>query len=183
MRRLGAWVATAGVVVVLSTVTTLAAGAIAVVGGALLLANLFGLWSVAAGRRRATTGPSSALASCWLAAALFPVHNFSRRANSEAVSSLGLQPLVELLLFGAIGAFALHVLRRVEPTLRTARPPLAVLALPVWVGLSALWSDTAAYAANDACMSPHVGNTAVNASPETDQPPRGTRFASWVRSM
>jgi hypothetical protein len=145
MSQVGSWVVTVVLVAVLAMVSRLGSDTLVVVGGALLLVDLCGL-RLATGRRRATTGPSGALAACWLAAALFPVHNFSRRANSEAVTSLGLQPVVELLLFGAIGAYALHSLRRVEPTLRAARPPLAVLALPIWVGLSAMWSDTGSYA-------------------------------------
>lgn len=146
MRRLGWWAATSGFVLVLALVSTLGWGALVVFGGVLVAGDLWVLRFAGTREVDPLAGVRSGLAISWLVAALFPVHNFFYRPNSEAVSSIGVQPLIELLLFGGIGAISLHVIRRVEPTLGRARPPIAAFALPVWAVLSCLWSATGPYA-------------------------------------
>jgi hypothetical protein len=146
MRRFGWWVAASGVVLVLAVLSTLGWGALVVFGGALVAADIWVLRYASTREADPMAGIRSGLGICWLVAALFPVHNFFYRPNREAVSSIGVQPLIELLLFAGIAAVALHVVRRVEPTLSSARPPLAAFALPMWAVLSCLWSATGPYA-------------------------------------
>lgn len=86
------------------------------------------------------------LTACWLAVALLPVHNFIKRSNAEAVSQAGLEPLLEIAYFGAVGITAVVIVLHLEPSLDNARPPMVVYALPVWAAASAVWSDTSAYA-------------------------------------
>jgi O-antigen ligase len=86
------------------------------------------------------------LAAAWLVVALFPVHNFARRSNFDAVRQVGVQPVVELLAFGLAAALGLVVVRAFEPTAVRARPPVSLMLLPLWVMASGLWSDTGPYA-------------------------------------
>lgn len=120
-----------------------------VLGSLLLVGNLLLLrwW----GRRRrsgsfhpaAVVGPVGA---SWLAVAILPVHSFSQRSSGQAVTSVGVQPVLELLVFLVVGLVALGVIRTFEPTLARARPPVVLVLLPMWVTVSCLWSPVPPYA-------------------------------------
>lgn len=120
-----------------------------VVGGLLVATNLgVLLWST---RRHRPPGSGAArlvvpLTIAWLVVAVLPAHNFSTRTGSEAVSSAGLQPMLELLMTLGVGCLALAAIRACEPSLATSRPPIYLLHIPVWVMATSAWSDTAPYA-------------------------------------
>lgn len=86
------------------------------------------------------------LAAGWLALTVLPMHNFSIRSGEAATTSLGLQPLAELLLFMAVGVVAVLVVRTFEPSLERARPPIALFLLPIWIVTTGTWSATGPYA-------------------------------------
>lgn len=86
------------------------------------------------------------LAACWLVMALFPMHDFATRSSGAAVTSIGLQPLTELAIFVGSGVLALAVVRKWEPHLAAAQPPVVLMLLPIWVIASATWSQTFPYA-------------------------------------
>jgi O-antigen ligase len=148
VQRLAPWALAVATVLVLGSFATLGLVAALILAGILLVADLWGLRVVR--HRHVRTGPlgaiPGALAASWLVVTLFPAHNFAYRPNSEAVSSVGIQPLIELMLFSGVAAFSLHVIRRLEPTLARARPPLTMFLLPAWVVASSLWSATGPYA-------------------------------------
>jgi O-antigen ligase len=130
-------------------VGTLAVGAAVVATLVLVAANVTASRQIAARQARAALTPRRAappLALCWLVLSLTPIHNFVLRSNSEAVSELGIEPVLELAYFLAIGAYAIVLIGRFEPSLRVARPPLLLLLLPIWVIASSTWSDTGPYA-------------------------------------
>lgn len=87
-----------------------------------------------------------ALAAGWLLVMLVPVHNLVQRPNSQAVSQIGLEPVLELAYFGVVGVIALAVIRTLEPDLDQARPPGALALLPAWICVTAAWSDSGPYA-------------------------------------
>lgn len=84
-----------------------------------------------------------ALAIAWLVVVLIGVHNFSHRASSQAVTQASLQTALEIVVYGAIGALSVAVLRahRADPVL-----PVWLLLLPVWVTASSTWSDYGLFA-------------------------------------
>lgn len=86
------------------------------------------------------------LAVAWLLVSLLPGHNFILRSNQAALSQVGLEPLFEVAYFGAIGLFALTVVRDLEPRPEVARPPVVLFLFPVWAVASTAWSATQFYA-------------------------------------
>lgn len=82
----------------------------------------------------------------WLAVSILTAHNFAFRSGSEAVTALGVEPMIELFVFLCAGVVASSVIRSLEPTLAQARPPIVMFLLPFWVITSATWSDTGPYA-------------------------------------
>jgi hypothetical protein len=129
--------------------TTMGGLAPYVVGGLLVAANVaMVLWSTRRNRPRGTganplVGP---LTVAWLVVAILPSHNFSTRSGTEAVSSAGLQPMLELLMTAGVACLALASIRALEPSLARSRPPWYLMHLPIWVMASSAWSLTAPYA-------------------------------------
>ena len=93
--------------------------------------------------RRELAGP---LTISWLVLTLLPAHNFAARSGADAVSAIGVQPVIELLVFCGVGVFAVATIRRLEPTLAVARPPVVLFLLPVWIVTTSTWSATGIYA-------------------------------------
>lgn len=122
-----------------------------VVGGLLVAANVgTTVWAVRRRRRMPgglTTPFIGPLVTCWLAVTILPAHTFSTRSSASAVeSAANLQPLLELVLTGAVGVVSAVTIRTFEPTLGRSRPPLYLFPLGVWVMASAVWSASGPYA-------------------------------------
>lgn len=134
---------------VVSQAPRLGALAPAVVAGVLAVANLVLLrWSVGrASRDRSVRALAPLIAGAWLVVSILPLHNFASRSSASATSSVALQPLLELVAFGAVALVSAAVVRSLEPTLALARPPMLLFLLPAWVVVSSLWSETGPYAA------------------------------------
>ncbi len=120
-----------------------------ILGAVLLVANVVIGRRAVARARRARSGPRAfvgPLAVSWLAISLLPAHNFAYRSSEEATTSIGIEPLVELLVFMLAGVVALVVIHSLEPTLERAQPPMILFLLPLWVLASSTWSLLGPYA-------------------------------------
>jgi O-antigen ligase len=146
--RIAVVVASAAVVAQSSTLGTLAP----IVVGVVLVGGHLAAWAWST-HRSSTGGGGSDLrrvaplvVAAWLATSILPVHSFSARSSASAVSAFGIQPVLELLLFSAVGLLALAIIRTLEPSFDRARPPLVLFLLPVWIIASSTWSDSGLYA-------------------------------------
>lgn len=131
-----------------SQVSRLGLTAVYVVGGVLVVSHL-ALWIW--GRHSSTAEPGLArykgpLTISWLILGLLPAHNFAIRSSADAVNSIGIQPVIELVVFMTIAVLAVLVIRTTEPTLDLARPPWMLVLVPVWAVASSSWSPVAPYA-------------------------------------
>lgn len=122
---------------------TMALFAMLVVGNLLVVRRAIGLRRGTPSAGQAVAGP---LAACWLVVTILPLHSFIIRPTTVAVSEVGVEPAIELSYFLVVAAFAVTVIGRFEPGLSSARPPLLLLALPVWAMASATWSPFGPYA-------------------------------------
>jgi O-antigen ligase len=86
------------------------------------------------------------LGACWLLVTLLPLHSFVIRPTTVAVTQLGIEPLIELSYFLVVGAYAVIVIARHERGLDGSRPPVLLLALPVWTIATAAWGPYGPYA-------------------------------------
>jgi len=80
------------------------------------------------------------LVSCWLLVSIASTHTFVPSDVSGGGPPLSVENVLRSAAFAVVGAVALYAVRRLEPTLHEARPPVVLLALPAWTTLSALWS-------------------------------------------
>lgn len=85
------------------------------------------------------------MALAWLLVAIGPTHDFVQRSATDATSSIGVQPLIEVMYFSLVGLMAIWILRRLDPGLNRLGVPIAVLAYPTWAALSTFWSFFAPY--------------------------------------
>jgi len=97
-------------------------------------------------RDRAEGPVGGPLGACWLLVTLLPLHSFVIRPTTVAVTQLGIEPMFELAYFLAVGAYAVLLIGRHERDLQRARPPLLLLALPVWTMATAAWGPYSPYA-------------------------------------
>ena len=137
-----------GIAVLVAAVASIArrTGALpALVGGALLLFDLILVrWAVRPRAAGSTLARSISLVSAaWVAVALVPLHDIGRQSAQSAVSTLTLQTATELVVYGAAGLLATHLLRTTVPVIPLGVP---LTVLPVWVVASAAWGATPAYA-------------------------------------
>ncbi|MGK2947030.1 MAG: O-antigen ligase family protein [Acidimicrobiales bacterium] len=122
---------------------TMALFAMLVVGNLLVVRRAIALRRGGVSAERAVAGP---LAASWLVVTILPLHSFIIRPTTVAVSEVGVEPAIELSYFLVVAAFAVTVIGRFEPGLQVARPPILLLALPVWAMASATWSPFGPYA-------------------------------------
>lgn len=122
---------------------TMALFAMLVVGNLLVVRRAIALRRGATSEERVVAGP---LAACWLVVTILPLHSFIIRPTTVAVSEVGVEPAIELSYFLVVAAFAVTLIGRFEPGLPMARPPVLLLALPVWAMASATWSPFGPYA-------------------------------------
>lgn len=86
------------------------------------------------------------LGACWLLVTVLPLHSFVIRPTTVAVTELGIEPMLELAYFCAVGGYAVLLIARHERTLQASRPPLLLLALPVWTMATGAWGPYSPYA-------------------------------------
>lgn len=86
------------------------------------------------------------LGACWLLVTVLPLHSFVIRPTTTAVTELGIEPVFELTYFSAVAAYAVVLIARHEQSLEGSRPPLLLLALPVWTMATAAWGPYGPYA-------------------------------------
>lgn len=82
------------------------------------------------------------LGACWLAVTVVPAHDFSGRAPEAAATSVSVQALAEVMLFGAVGLAALFVLHVLPEASAGAlrRLPAPLVLVPVWIVASSVWA-------------------------------------------
>lgn len=146
---LGALIAVALGLAVLGRASSMGLGIALVTLVALSAANLLILRRSLVVRRSGAreAGPiGGPLGACWLLVTLLPLHSFVIRPTTVAVSELGIEPLIELTYFLAVGAYSVLVIARHERGAAGAQPPVLLFALPLWTLASAAWSPYGPYA-------------------------------------